>query len=288
MTGATHTINGLTEGVEYAVRVMATNEAGPSPTSAEKTGIPGETRAPEKVRSRVDGATLRVLYDEALDEGEGSAPPPDAFDVRVACKCDSTNWRDEEARREVDSVSVDGDTVVLTLAKAATAEDYVVVSYTPPSDAAAARTRDLAGNPAAGFGFSQVFNDTEEAAETEETSEADTPLTASLENRPEAHDGETPFTFELRFSEEFELSYKTLRDHAFTVSGGEVKKAQRMDRDSDTPNIRWLITVEPGGNGDVTIVLPIAEDCAAEGAVCTGDGRPLSNRLEFAVSGPGT
>ena len=287
VTGATHTINGLTEGVEYAVRVMATNEVGEGPASAEKTGIPGETRAPEKVRSRVDGATLRVLYDEALDEGEGSAPPPDAFDVRVACKCDSTNWRDEEARREVDSVSVDGDTVVLTLAKAATAEDYVVVSYTPPSDAAAARTRDLAGNPAAGFGFSQVFNDTEEAAETEETSEADTPLTASLENRPEAHDGETPFTFELRFSEEFELSYKTLRDHAFTVSGGEVKKAQRMDKDSDTPNIRWLITVEPGGNGDVTITLPVTTDCTGDGAICTEDGRRLSNSLSFTVSGPG-
>ena len=112
-------------------------------------------------------------------------------------------------------------------------------------------------------------------------------MTASVENRPEAHDGETPFTFELRFSEEFGISYKTLRDHAFTVSGGEVKKAQRMDRDSDTPNIRWLITVEPGGNGDVTITLPITEDCAAEGAICTEDGRMLSNSLVFTVSGPG-
>ena len=284
VTGATHTINGLTEGVEYAVRVMATNEVGEGPASAEKTGIPGETRAPEKVRSRVDGATLRVLYDEALDEGEGSAPPPDAFDVRVACKCDSTNWRDEEARREVDSVSVDGDTVVLTLAKAATAEDYVVVSYTPPSDAAAARTRDQAGNPAAGFGFSQVFNDTEEAAETEDTSEADTPLTASLETTPEAHDGETPFTFELRFSEEFELSYKTLRDHAFTVVGGSVEKAKRLEKGS---NIGWRITVQPDADGDVTITLPATEDCGDTGAICTEDGRMLSNRLELTVSGPG-
>ena len=283
VTGTTRTINGLTEGVEYAVRVMATNEVGEGPASAEKTGIPGETRAPEKVRSRVDGATLRVLYDEALDEGEGSAPPPDAFDVRVACKCDSTNWRDEEARREVDGVSVDGDTVVLTLAKAATAEDYVVVSYTPPSDAAAARTRDLAGNPAAGFGFSQVFNDTEEAAETEETSKADTPLTASLENRPEAHDGETPFTFELRFSEEFELSYKTLRDHAFTAVGGVVEKAQRLTKGS---NIGWRITVQPDADGDVSITLPITEDCGHQGAICTEDGRKLSNRLELTVSGP--
>ena len=34
---------------------------------------------------------------------------------------------------------------------------------------------------------------------------------------------------------------------------------------------------------------PVAggQDCAAEGAICTGDGRKLSNRLEFTVSGPG-
>ena len=161
VTGTTHTITGLTEGVEYAVRVMASNEFGEGPASAERTGIPRETRAPEKVRSRVDGATLRVLYDEALDEG--SAPPADAFDVRVTCRCDDTKWQDEKARRVVDAVSVNGDTVVLTLASAVTAEDSVVVSYTPPSDEASPRVQDAAGNPAAAIGPTQVFNDTEEA-----------------------------------------------------------------------------------------------------------------------------
>ena len=92
-----------------------------------------------------------MLYDEALDEG--SAPPTDSFDVRVACTCDDTTWLDEEAKRAVESVSVDGDTVVLTLVSAATSEDVVVVSYTPSTDAATARTRDLAGNAATGFQF---------------------------------------------------------------------------------------------------------------------------------------
>ena len=36
------------------------------------------------------------------------------------------------------------------------------------------------------------------------------PLTASLENVATSHDGESAFTFELRFSEEFGLSYKTV------------------------------------------------------------------------------
>ena len=57
-----------------------------------------------------------------------------------------------------------------------------------------------------------------------------------------------------------------------------------MDKPS---NIRWLITVEPNGNGDVTIVLPVTMDCNADGAICTADGRKLSNSLSITVSGPG-
>ena len=45
------------------------------------------------------------------------------------------------------------------------------------------------------------------------------PLTASFLSKPSTHDGQTAFTFELRFSEEFGISYVTLRDHAFSVTG---------------------------------------------------------------------
>ena len=110
------------------------------------------------------------------------------------------------------------------------------------------------------------------------------PLTASLENVATSHDGESVFTFELRFSEEFGISYKTLRDHAFTVTGGAVKKAKRLEQGS---NIGWRITVRPDGNGQVVIVLPETTDCDAQGAICTEDGRKLSHRLELTVSGPG-
>ena len=109
------------------------------------------------------------------------------------------------------------------------------------------------------------------------------PLTVSLENEADTHDGETPFTFELRFSEEFHLSYTTLRDHGFTVAGGKVEKAQRLTKGS---NIHWRITVQPDSNADVTITLPATGDCGDTGAICTGDGRKLSNRLELTVSGP--
>ena len=100
---------------------------------------------------------------------------------------------------------------------------------------------------------------------------------------PPSHDGSATFTFELRFSEEFELSYVTLRDHAFTVTGGEVTKARRLERPG---NIRWEITVRPDSSGAVSVVLPVTVDCEADGAICTVDGRRLSNRLEVTVNGP--
>ncbi len=108
-------------------------------------------------------------------------------------------------------------------------------------------------------------------------------LTASTLNAPASHDGQSAFTFEFRFSEDFSLSYRTLRDSAFTVSGGDVVNARRLDPPS---NVGWEITVEPNGNGTVSIVLPATTDCSATGAICTGDGRPFSERLEVAVPGP--
>ena len=379
VSGTTHTIDGLTDRVEYVVRVIARNDIGDGAPSTEAMGTPRETTPPQMVMARVDGATLRVSYDEALDED--SVPSTDAFLVKVACRCDDTRWQDEEARRGVDGVSVDGDAVVLTLASVATAEDDVVISYTPPQDEASPRVLDAAGNAAAAFRSTLVFNDTEESGEEETAENAEPtglptisgtlragetltaatsgigdadgldnasfsyqwmrsdgnshtdldgetgrtyelsgddvgraikvrvsfrddadneesltsaatgvvaprpPLTASFQGQPSSHDGQADFTFELHFSEELPVSYLTLRDHAFTVVGGTVIKAQRLTQGS---NIGWRITVQPDGNGDVTVALPATTDCDATGAVCTGDGRMLSNRNEFTVSGLGS
>ena len=126
--------------------------------------------------------------------------------------------------------------------------------------------------------------DNDETLTSAATAVVKAPLTASLENAATSHDGSGVFTFELRFSEEFPLSYKTLRDHAFKVTGGTVKKAQRLEPGN---NIGWRITVQPNGNSQVVIVLPETTDCDDQGAICTGDERRLSNRTELTVSGPG-
>ena len=111
-----------------------------------------------------------------------------------------------------------------------------------------------------------------------------TPLTASIHDAPKSHDGKNSFTFELRLSEEpvSSFSHETLRDQAFTASGGTVTNVRRLDPPG---NVRWEITVEPSSDADVTIVLPVTTDCAGQGAICTEDGRMLSAEVTLVVAG---
>ena len=109
------------------------------------------------------------------------------------------------------------------------------------------------------------------------------PLTASFGGMPAEHAGEGTFTFGLTFSEEVELNYVTLRDAAFSVSGGAVRKAEREQQGS---NVAWEITVEPVSAGAVTIGLPETTDCDASGAICTADERALSHSLSATIAGP--
>ena len=105
-------------------------------------------------------------------------------------------------------------------------------------------------------------------------------LTAEFLDLPASHGGEA-FTVELAFSEHFSVSYRTLRDHAFTVTGGAVTKARRLEPGK---NRRWEITVEvdPGAD-DVTVTLPATSDCAATGAICTADSRGVSEAVSLNV-----
>ena len=113
------------------------------------------------------------------------------------------------------------------------------------------------------------------------------PLTASLENLPERHDGATAFSFELRLSEHVAvLRYKTVRDDALAVTGGEVTDVRRIAPQATDKNRRWEITVEPDSFGDVAVTLPATTDCAAAGAVCHEDGRMLSAAASGTVPGP--
>ena len=108
------------------------------------------------------------------------------------------------------------------------------------------------------------------------------PLTARFRDTPDSHNGTDAFTFRIAFSDGINISYKTFRDHSLEVTGGSVTKARRVNRRRDL----WEITVEPNADADVSVVLPVTEDCSTQGAVCTSDGKKLSNRVTLPVAGP--
>ena len=109
-------------------------------------------------------------------------------------------------------------------------------------------------------------------------------LTASFQDVPETHDGETPFTFRVAFSEDIDIGLPALREDAFTVTGGTVTNGQRVDDRHDLFEVR----VEPNSGGDVTITLPAGRDCSVSGAICTTgkNQRLLSNSPTAKVAGP--
>ena len=119
--------------------------------------------------------------------------------------------------------------------------------------------RDGAGNFAARFSDRAVENRTAAL------------VTAHFENVPVSHDGSTTFAFEFHFGDEIEeLSYRTVRDAFFDVSGGRVTKAGRLTRGK---NQKWKVTVEPTSTADIVITTRGTESCDATHAVCTADGR---------------
>ena len=108
------------------------------------------------------------------------------------------------------------------------------------------------------------------------------PLTASFEGMPAEHVGQGSFSFQVAFSDGINISYKTVRDASFRVTGGNVTAARRVDKRRDL----WRITIEPDSHEVLTVRLPETTDCDASGAICTGDGRPLSHSLSATVAGP--
>ena len=104
-------------------------------------------------------------------------------------------------------------------------------------------------------------------------------LTGEFENTPADHHG-TPFTLRIRFSEDIDIGFNEFRDYTLAVTGGKVSSVVRVKERDD----RWEIEVVPDSHhNNVTLVVAHNRHCPVPGAVCTSDGRRLSNRLELAV-----
>ena len=110
------------------------------------------------------------------------------------------------------------------------------------------------------------------------------PLTASFHGLPAEHDGRKLFAFEVRFSEEFRgLRLAAFKAGALQVTGGRLVDAKRT---APGQNRSVTVRVRPTSWEDVAISLRATADCSAPGAICTKDGRKLSNTVSATVQGP--
>ena len=117
-------------------------------------------------------------------------------------------------------------------------------------------------------------------------SAGDRPLNGTLESVDlvEGTSGQFHYNFDLRLSEPVRISYLDMRDHAFSVVNGTVLNAKRLSRTRWHNRQRgmfsdhWQITVRPNAPDKiVTVLLAANRDCTERGAICTTDGKPLSN-----------
>ena len=117
------------------------------------------------------------------------------------------------------------------------------------------------------------------------------PLTASFANMPAEHGGPgatNEFSFDLSFSENVRTGWRKLKDRAFTVTSGHIKKVRRKARGEGGKNQHWTVFVEPAGFDDVVISLPGGRACGAANAICTFEApaRPISSTVTATVAGP--
>ena len=127
-------------------------------------------------------------------------------------------------------------------------------------------------------------------------------LTAQFVSPPQRHDGTKRVKVWVAFSEAVEESPKNVGEHGVRVEGGEVisvrpvvgqapgkgtrsasgRKGETKDRE-----VVWEFEIEPDSHADVTVSLEAGRACDETGAICTADGRSLSEDISTTVPGPG-
>ena len=121
------------------------------------------------------------------------------------------------------------------------------------------------------------------SAATDAVAARPAPLTASFEGVPAEHDGESAFTLRIASSDRLSMmNGRRLREDVVAVTGGRATSAGRVDRRRDL----WRLRVEPDSPADVTVTVAAGAACGTPAAVCTKDGRALSNTISATVRGP--
>ena len=225
----------------------------------------------------VPGPAMLSVEDATVEEGPGAEL---AFAVtlnreRHAAVTVSYATSDGSATAGQDYTPVSG---TLTFAAGETAKS-VSVAVLDDSDVEGVETFTLSLSGASGARIA----DGEGVGTIENpASEMEARFLASLSG-PAGHDGRNPFKLALSFSEEADMSYKTVRDNLFTVSGGTISGVRRLNPPS---NLGYEVTVQPGGNDPVTLARAALPACGQSSSICTSDGRALEGPPALTVPGP--
>ena len=256
--GITNTITNLTGGTEYAVRVIATNIVGDGPPSTAVKGTPA-------------GDVPELQSDETENN-----TPTDLPTITGTPEVEQTLTADTSAINDADGLqNVSYQFQWLAAGSAISGANGPSYTLTPSEEGDTIQVR-------VDFEDDEGNQESLTSEATDVVTPKPVPLTANFSNMPATHNG-SEFTFDLTFSEDFPLSYVTLRDDALTISGGKIANAQRKTQGS---NQNWTITVKPDGNDAITITLPETSNCDTTGAICTYDGRKLSGSTSTQVTGP--
>ena len=278
-TGSTYTLAAADEGKTVKIRLSFTDDRGHQETLTS-TATAAVTAAPSPLTVSVESAPtshngsdsfrIRVAFSETPESGFSYTTMRDhAFTV--------TGGDVTGARRLVSGKNLRWE---ITVQPSGTADVTVLLPATTNCAAQGAICTDNDDK------LSNSLTLTVNAPEaTPPPAVVVSALTASVESTPTSHNGSDSFRIRIALSEapKSGFSYTTMRDHAFTVTGGDVTGARRL---VSGKNLRWEITVQPSGNADVTVELPVTTDCAAQGAICTDNDDKLSNSLNLTVSGP--
>ena len=257
-TGTSYTITGLSLNTEYAIRVIAVNDVGDGPPSAEET----ET-ARAQTSSQQDSASNTPATGGPTITGTaavGETLSADTSGIADENGLDNASFSYQWVRSDASIVGATGATYTVHNDDAEQSL-RVQVSFTDDD------------------GFEESLN-SDAAAIPVPTS-----LTASFDAStvPESHDGSNTFTLEFFFNKEPSLEQAAVRDHVVTITGGEITGARQTTQDS---SLRWMVTVQPEGEDDVTVTLPRTTDCDDQGAVCTAHGQMLAQDVSTTVNGP--
>ena len=268
-------IDGLTRGSLYSVRVIAANDAGNGPPSQETLGRP-QSQGPQLLSQTVNAKMLTLRFERQLDTDH--VPAVTSFVVMA-----------DGGLIAVASVAVSGREVALTLSRAVTAANSVLVRYDKPTDTSGVFLQDNNGNHA------QVAKHLELLPAANATASSSVqPLTAMFNGLPGAHNGRSSFSFVVAFSEPVWIGLGLARDNMLDVDGGTVISAPWKDRRSD----EITVTIRPHGDGPITIALPANRTCAgiirpsipstpARGAPCAIGNRALATAsTTWIIPGP--